>query len=519
MKLRIVLVAILLLTYVQQPLANKILIPMDADGQINHLKAYGVAFAAIKEGTVDWLLNYRGGSFGMTYSKNIEKICKDRNVSYITLKDKEYSDITKEVKGLKYDGAVVKLEKAPKIGVYTPLNKEPWDDAVTLALTYAEIPFDKLYVDEVLDDKLNQYDWLHLHHADFTGQYGKFWAQMRGQQWYINDHDVAEHMAARHGFKKVSQMQLAVVKKISAFVRSGGNLFAMCSATDTYDIALAADGVDICETQFDGDPMDSDAQDKLNFNKCFAFRDFTLVTSPYIYEYSNIDNSDIRKVEEAKDFFTLNSFPVNLDIVPVMLCQNHTKTIKGFMGQTTAFRNEVLKPGVLVMGETKSQNEARYIHGEYGRGSWTFYGGHDPEDYRHMVNAAPTNLAFHSTSPGYRLILNNVLSPAAKKVFVPTVEVKEAPGKDRPIYEDIVANPTKDKVKLETDPSSSDIKLVMPPTYTFKTVDIVITNSSGKQILKQTSDTKNIRISLHNLVSGIYLILVNGEYAGKIMKD
>ncbi len=494
---------------------------MDAEGQTNHLKAYGIAFAAMKEGPVDWLLNYKGGSFGMTYSKNLEKLCKDRGVSYTTLKDKEYTDITKEVKGLKYDGAVVKLEKPPRIAVYTPLSKEPWDDAVTLALSYAEIPFDKLYIDEVLNGKLDNYDWLHLHHEDFTGQYGKFWSQMRGQQWYINDQNAAERAAAKHNFKKVSQMQLAVLKKIVAFVGSGGNLFAMCSATDTYDIALAAEGVDICETQFDGDPMDPDAQSKLNFSKCFAFKNFNLVTSPYEYEYSNIDNTTFRKVEKDKDFFTLNTFPVNLDIIPAMLTQNHTNSIKGFMGQTTAFRKETLKPTVLVMGESKGANEARYIHGDYQRGSWTFYGGHDPEDYQHSVGAPPTNLAFHSSSPGYRLILNNVLSPAVKKVAVPTVIVNETPAKNggKPVDEDFVFGSSESKIRIEPDPATSEIKIIMPNGYSEKTVEVTVTGSDGKQTLKQTSSTNNIRINLQNLHSGVYLIQVNGQYAGKIMKD
>ena len=503
-------------------LANKILITMDADGQTNHLKAYGIAFAAIKEGSVDWLLNYKGGSFGMNYSKGIEMLCQDREVKFLVIKDKEYADITKEVKGLKYDGAVVKLEKAPRIAVYTPLSKKPWDDAVTLALTYAEIPFDKLYADEVLGGKLENYDWLHLHHEDFTGQYGKFWSQMRGQQWYINDQNAAEKLAARNGFKKVSQMQLAVLKKITAFISSGGNLFAMCSATDTYDIALAAAGTDICETQFDGDPMDSDAQKKLDYSNCLAFKNFNLVTSPYEYEYSDIDNSNFRKVEKDKDVITLNVFPGNLDLVPTMLCQNHTQTIKGFMGQTTAFRQEVLKPRVLVMAENAAAKEARYIHGDHGKGTWTFYGGHDPEDYQHSVGAPATNLEFHRSSPGYRLILNNVLFPAVKKTVVPTVVFKAETHTGTgiaPAETDVVIGNMENKVKIEPDPASNAIKLVMPASYTSKTVEVILTNTEGKQILKKTCDVSKISIDLQNLPPSIYLILVNGEYAGKIMKD
>ena len=344
---------ILLLVSVSLPhlsKATKLFIPMSANGQHNHLKAYGIAFAELNAGRkVDWILNYKGGSFGMKFSPELATKCKDRDVSFIKMSDKEYSDVLKEVNGLKYNGATVSLVKAPKIAVYTPLNKEPWDDAVTLALTYAEIPFDKLYATEALTGKLDQYDWLHLHHEDFTGQYGKFWSQFRSASWYTQDQNTAEQTAAKNGFKKVSQMQLAVVKKIRAFVERGGNLFAMCSATDTYDIALAAEGIDICETQFDGDPMDDNAQSKLNYKNCFAFKNFTINTSPYEYEYSNIDNTNFRKSVEVSDKFTLNSFPVYPDPVPAMLCQNHTNTIKGFMGQTTAFRKEVLKTGITIL--------------------------------------------------------------------------------------------------------------------------------------------------------------------------
>jgi len=397
-------------------LASKIFIPMDADGQRNHLKAYGVAYAALKANiTVDWLLNYKGGSFCMDNVESMERLCKLRGVSYDIISDAQYTGIVEEIANPDFNGDIIKLEKAPKIAVYTPPNKEPWDDAVTLVLTYAEIPFDKIYDDEVLADNLPKYDWLHLHHEDFTGQYGKFWAQFRNAAWYQNDQKSAEAMAAKHGFNKVSLLQLAVAKKIRDFVAGGGYMFAMCSATDTYDIALAAEGVDICSEPFDGDPMDPNAQSKLDFNKCFAFKDFTLVTNPYEYEYSSIDNTNFRHVDMKMDYFTLFTFSAKFDPVPSMLTQDHTTTIKGFMGQTTSFRKEVLKSSVLVMGDYKPANEARYIHGEYGKGTWTFYGGHDPEDYQHMIYDPPTDLALHPNSPGYRLILNNVLFPAAKK--------------------------------------------------------------------------------------------------------
>jgi hypothetical protein len=410
----IFLSALLSCTKVQ---ATKIFIPMDADGQANHLKAYGVAYAALKAGiTVDWLLNYKGGSFGMDDIESMERLCKLRGVTYELVSDAQYGGMLTEILNPDFNGDIIKLEKAPRIAVFTPPGKEPWDDAVTLVLTYAEIPFDKVYDDELLDDALLKYDWLHLHHEDFTGQYGKFWFSYHNAEWYQHDQKRAETIAAKHGFKKVSQLQLAVAKKIRDFVAGGGYMFAMCSATDSYDIALAAEGVDICEVPFDGDPMDPQAQQKLDFTKSFAFKDFTLVTNPYQYEYSNIDNTEARAgVPMNIDYFTLFTFSAKFDPVPAMLCQNHTTTIKGFMGQTTAFRKPLLKSSVLVMGEFKPANEVRYIHGEYGKGTWTFYGGHDPEDYQHAIGDPPTELDLHPTSPGYRLILNNILFPAAKK--------------------------------------------------------------------------------------------------------
>ncbi len=396
--------------------ASKLFIPMDAEGQAQHLKAYGVAYAALKAGiSIDWLLNYKGGSFGMDDAESLVRLCKLRGVTYEIMSDAQYLGIITDIANPDFNGDVIKLEKAPKVGVYTPPNKEPWDDAVTMALTYAEIPFDKLYDDEVLDDGLHKYDWLHLHHEDFTGQYGKFYAQFHNADWYQRDQKTAEASAAKHGFKKVSQLKLAIAKKVRDFVAGGGYLFAMCSATDSYDIALAAEGTDICESMFDGDPMDPNAQRKLDFTKCFAFKDFQLKPNPYEYEYSNIDNTNDRRINMKLDYFSLFTFSAKFDPVPAMLCQNHTTTIKGFMGQTTAFRKEVLKSSVLVMGECKPVNEARYIHGEYGKGTWTFYGGHDPEDYQHLIGDPKTELSLHPNSPGYRLILNNVLFPAAKK--------------------------------------------------------------------------------------------------------
>jgi len=414
-KILLLLILVLAVNYLR---ATYLLIPMD-DTQKNHLKAYGISYWALtKKIDVDWLLNYRGGSFMIKYYEDIETECKIRGVSYQVIADAQSTAILSQIADPEVNMDVVKLQKAPKIAVYSPPNVQPWDDAVTLVLTYAEIPYDIVYDEEVLSGKLPLYDWLHLHHEDFTGQYGKFWANYHNRPWYIEQQRLTEEMAKRLGYQKVSQLKLAVAKKIRDFVSGGGYLFAMCSAPDSYDVALAADGVDICAVQFDHDPMDPNAQSKLNYNNCFAFHNFKISTNPYEYEISNIDINPYQRqmqIKEQNDFFTLFDFSAKWDPVPTMLCQDHTQVIKGFYGQTTAFRKQVIKSNVLIMGENKAYNEARYIHGEYGKGTWTFYGGHDPEDYRHLVGDPPTDLDLHPNSPGYRLILNNVLFPAAKK--------------------------------------------------------------------------------------------------------
>lgn len=392
-----------------------ILIPMDTK-QAQHLKAYGIAYWVLQHGvTVDWMLNYRGGSFSFPYDKNFESECLIRGVSYELVPDAQYTAILTSIADPDINQDIIKLEKVPKIAVYSPKDKLPWDDAVTLVLTYAEIPYTLVYDDDVLEGKLPLYDWLHLHHEDFTGQYGKFYGMYGNTQWYQKDVQTQEATAKKWGYAKVSQLKLAVAQKIRDYVAGGGFLFAMCSATDTYDIALSAEGVDICATPFDGDPMEQNAQQKLDFSKCFAFENFTISSNVYEYEFSSIDSKVPRVIPMDQDYFTLFDFSAKWDPVPTMLCQNHTKTIKGFMGQTTAFRNQYIKPSTLVMGENKAADEARYIHGEYGNGTWTFYGGHDPEDFQHFVYDPPTDLALHPNSPGYRLILNNVLFPAAKK--------------------------------------------------------------------------------------------------------
>jgi hypothetical protein len=413
---KILLLCIGILSSIQPLLASKILIPMDAESQKQHLKAYGVAyFILTKNQKIDWLLNYRGGSFVFDHFLELENECKIRDVSYEVLPDAKYTAILEEIADPDVNMDIVRLEKAPKIAVYTPDGKLPWDDAVTMALTYAEIPFDKVYDDELLEDKLVKYDWLHLHHEDFTGQYGKFYAAYHTAPWYIDDVKKNEAMAQKHGFTKVSQLKLAIAKKIKEFIIGGGYLFAMCSATDSYDVALSAESTDICEKMYDGDAQDPNAQSKLDYSKSLAFKDFNLVVNPYEYEYSDIDMTTKRRVAMQADYFTLFTFSAKFDPVPSMLCQNHTTTIKGFMGQTTSFNNRTLKSSSMVMGENKAVGEARYIHGDLGKGTWTFYGGHDPEDFQHQVGDPPTDLSLHPSSPGYRLILNNVLFPAAKK--------------------------------------------------------------------------------------------------------
>ncbi len=396
--------------------AAYILIPMD-DTQKNHLKAYGVIYWVLQHDVeASWLLNYKGGSFMFKQADVFENELKIRGVSYQIIADVQSSAILREIADPEANMDEVKLHKAPKIAVYAPKNNHPWDDAVTMVLTYAEIPYDIVYDEEIMSGVLPLYDWIHLHHEDFTGQYGKFWAAYRNADWYVEDVKLSEASAQKLGFKKVSQLKLAVVKKIRDFVSGGGYMFSMCSAPDSYDVALAADGVDICDVMFDGDAMDPNAQSKLNFENCFAFKDFTLVTNPYQYEISSIDATETRpRLTKDKDFFTLFDFSAKWDWVPSMLCQNHTQIIRGFMGQTTAFRKQFIKSSVLIMGESKSLNEARYIHGEFGKGMWTFYGGHDPEDYEHLIGDPPTDLNLFPNSPGYRLILNNILFPAAKK--------------------------------------------------------------------------------------------------------
>ena len=389
---------------------------MDEDHQNDHLKAYGIAFWTLENSlSVDWLLNYRGGSFLIDFNSEIEKECIIRGVSYELLTNAYKNKLQIELAHPESNTDIVKLEKSPKVAVYSPEGNLPWDDAVTMVLTYAEIPYDVIYDDEILSDMLPLYDWLHLHHEDFTGQYGKFYRSFKNAPWYIEQKRNFESEANRLGYKKVSKQKLDVALKIKEFLAGGGFLFAMCSATDSYDIALSAEKTDICEYMFDGDAMSPKAQENLDYEKTIAFKDFELIENPNVYEFSNIDVTKERKVTKGQDFFTLFEFSAKWDPIPTMLCQNHSQIIKGFMGQTTGFKKSLIKSDVLIMGENNSAQEAKYIHGKLGKGMWSFYGGHDPEDYQHRVGDPPTELELHPNSPGYRLILNNILFPAAKK--------------------------------------------------------------------------------------------------------
>lgn len=389
---------------------------MDAESQKNHLKAYGITYWSLsKQLKVKWLLNYRGGSFLLPDTEAIQKECQIRGVSFEVISNAKAESILEDISSPSQNMEAVVLEKAPKIAVYTPPGNQPWDDAVTMVLSYAEIPYETIYDEEVLNDGLLLFDWLHLHHEDFTGQYGKFYGMYRAQSWYIEDKKSAEDLATKLGYSKVSLEKLDVAKKIRDYVIGGGFMFAMCSATDSFDIALTAEGVDICEPMFDGDGSDPAYQNKIDYRRAFAFTNFTLEQNPLVYEFSSIDMTRKRNIPKTTDYFSLMEFSAKWDPIPTMLCQNHTALVKGFMGQTTSFSRDEIKPNVLVMGEHKANGEAKYIHGIKGKGFFTFYGGHDPEDYQHRVGDSKTELDLHPTSPGYRLILNNVLFPAARK--------------------------------------------------------------------------------------------------------
>jgi len=396
--------------------AQKVLIPMDLT-QTDHLKAYGLTYWALtKNVQTEWLLNYRGGSFFLDAESFLIAECRIRGVSFEQVSTSQAQSIYAEVQSEKTNMDVVKLEKPPRIAVYTPPGSRPWDDAVTMVLEYAEVKYDKIWDEEVLREKLSDYDWLHLHHEDFTGQYGKFFANYATAPWYIQQVTLLETTAKRMGFKKVSELKRAIVQKIKSYIEQGGFMFAMCSATDSYDIALAAARTDICETMFDGDPVQAGYDAKIDFSQTFAFENFEIYTDPYRYEYSTIDvDASFRVNNQAVDYFTLFDFSAKYDPVPTMLTQCHANVIKNFLGQTTAFHKEQIKKSVTVLAEREGTDEVKYLHGNVGRGTFTWYGGHDPEDYQHAVGDPPTDISLHKNSPGYRLILNNILFPAAKK--------------------------------------------------------------------------------------------------------
>jgi hypothetical protein len=396
--------------------SQKLLIPMDLS-QTNHLKSYGIVFWSLsKGGQWDWLLNYRGGSFATDYSDDVAKECRIRGVEFQSITSSAADDIYKEIQSEGVNMDVVRLEKAPKIAVYVQPGNAPWDDAVRMALEYAEVKYDAIWDEEVQTGKLKEYDWLHLHHEDFTGQFGKFYETHGSQLWYIQQVALNEQMAQKLGFAKVSQMKKATVKTIKEYVANGGFLFAMCTATDTYDIALAAANVDICERIYDGDSPDPNANKKLDFNNTLAFKDFQIYTNPSYHPVSDIDCTiDPYNLHPESDYFTLFEFSAKYDPVPTMLTQNHVNVIKGFLGQTTAFHKDKIKQDVTILATKEGTDEVKYIQGNLGRGSFCWYAGHDPEDYQHFLNDPPTDLNMYRSSPGYRLILNNILFPAAKK--------------------------------------------------------------------------------------------------------
>lgn len=410
------LILILLLGVPKPSWAQQLLIPMD-ESQTNHLKAYGLLFNHLKDGAkATWLLNYRGGSFLTSSNQELIRKARIKNIHIEIISESQAAQIIQTIESPGSNTSVVNLEKAPRIAVYTPDQALPWDDAVTLALSYAEVEYDKIWDIEVLNGSLENYDWLHLHHEDFTGQYGKFWASYRNNPWYITQVKQMEAMASELGFNKVSEQKRAVAQTIKEFVGNGGFLFAMCSGTDTFDIALASEGLDIAPTPFDGDPVDPNAQEQLDFSKSLAFENFSISLNPLEYEHADIDVPvAIDEIDQSLDFFTLFEFSAKWDPVPTMLTQNHVSSVRGFYGQTTAFRSDKIKSSVVILGESPGRDQAKYIHGNYGNGTFTFYAGHDPEDYTHRVNDPPTDLALHPNSPGYRLILNNILFPAAKK--------------------------------------------------------------------------------------------------------
>jgi len=413
---RLAVAALLALVAPGAAAADRLLVPMDLS-QTQHLKAYGLAFWSLERNApVEWLLNYRGGAFVLEDHELLAREAQLRGIAVERVSEAAMARVYAEIESSNME--VVRLEKAPRIAVYSPPNSQPWDDAVTMALEFARIDYDKLWDEEVLAGGLDEYDWLHLHHEDFTGQYGKFYAAYGRETWYRDQQRLYEAMAHRLGYAKVSDQKWAVARRIRDFMAGGGFLFAMCSATDTFDIALAAGAVDIVPTPFDGDPPDPRAQSLLDYSQTVAFKDFTVELNALVYEHSDIDTTprNARQIRSAEaEYFTLFEFSAKYDPVPAMLTQCHTNVVDGFLGQTTGFRRHLIKDSVVILAQAEGSDEVKYIHGHVGKGTFTFYGGHDPEDHKHYVGDPPTRLDLFPTSPGYRLILNNVLFPAARK--------------------------------------------------------------------------------------------------------
>lgn len=412
MKTKIFFAIIYIALFCNTLFAQKLLIPMD-EAQTDHLRSYGLAYWILEktQTDVEWLLNYRSGSFLAEDLPSVRERARSVGVTTEPISEEKVQSIYAIIEEENMEK--VMLEKAPKVAVYSPDYAEPWDDAVTLVLNYSLIPFETFYDKEVLEGDISKYDWIHLHHEDFTGQFGKFYGSFKYADWYRSQVTRNQLEAQKFGFKKVSELKLAVARGIKKFVLDGGFLFAMCSAADSIDVALAANGVDIVSKELDGDDIDPLAQSKLDYDQCFVFRDFKLITDPMIYEFSDIDVSNNYAGDSGT--FRLFEFSAKIDPIPTMLTQNHRNVIDGFFGQTTAFRKSLLKPYVVVMGENSDGVSVKYIRADMGKGFISFYGGHDPADESHVVGEGPTRLELHKNSPGYRLILNNILFPAAKK--------------------------------------------------------------------------------------------------------
>ena len=391
--------------------AQHLLVPMDRD-QANHLRAYGLTYHVIDGGLeAEWLLNYRGGSFLLPDTEGVRREAALRGVSVTPIEGGELARIRARIQNENMEA--VPLETAPRVAIYTPPNTPPWDDAVTLALEYADIPYETIWDAEVLEGRLEDFDWLHLHHEDFTGQYSKFFLTYAGTGWLQDEVRRNEEMARRFGHPNVPELKRAVAEQIRSFVVDGGFLFAMCSATETLDLALASHSVDITASYANGRSPDPDASERMDWDRALAFQGADIQTSASINAFSDIDSHQVNTPwREPLGAFTLFEFSAKIDPIPSMLVQNHESVIPDFYGLTTAFRADRLKPGATILA--REGNRVKYLTGMAGEGSWTFYGGHDPEDPEHQIGDAPTNLGLHPNSPGYRLILNNILFPAAK---------------------------------------------------------------------------------------------------------